>query len=364
MNINESIINLKPYKLTEHAAWDDFENKDILKLDWNESTVPPSPLVKKYLIDYLKLDRLNWYPDINNSSLLQKISEYTLMPEENIDYFASSDCIHEYLARIFLGVDDDVIILGPTYDNFRAVAEGYGSKIIIVNADEKNNFEIPVQKLNNKITEINPTITYICNPNNPTGKIIDKKEIIKLAENHPNTAFVIDEAYFEFSEISIAPEVLRYKNIIVTRTFSKAFGLASARIGYLIANEFIINLLKKIKNHKSISSFAQISAFAALSDLDYLKANVENVNQGKMLVLEWAKLKRFNVIIGYGNFLLIDFGELKDSIIDFLKSQKIYIRKYDHVKGMGSFARITIGSRELMIRVCNKIDQFLEKKFS
>lgn len=360
MNINDSIVNLKPYKLTEHSAWDDFKNKEILKLDWNESTVPPSPLVRKYLTEYLELDRLNWYPDINNRSLLQKISDYTKMPEENIDYFASSDCIHEYLARIFLEVDDDVLILGPTYDNFRAVAEGFGSKIFIVNADEKNNFEIPLQKLKNKIKEINPTITYICNPNNPTGKIIDKKEIVKLAEKYPNTAFVVDEAYFEFSRISIASDVLKYKNIIVTRTFSKAFGLASARIGYLIANKFIINLLKKIKNHKSISSFAQISAFGALSDLDYMKANVENVIQGKILFCEWAKLKKFNVISGYGNFLLIDFGDLKDSIIDYLKSHKIYIRKYDHVKGMGTFTRITIGSSELMIRVCNKIDQFLK----
>lgn len=362
MKINKSILNLKPYKLTSHKAWENSQDLDILKLDWNESTIPPSPKVLNAIKNYLNGSRLNWYPDTNNGKLLSAFANYANVSLNNIDYYASSDCLQEYLARLLIENNDTVLILGPTYDNFRVLAESFGANTHILNANKDNNFQPPFDLLEKKLDLLKPNVAYICNPNNPTGQIISPEKIVNLAKSFPKTAFIIDEAYFEFASVTCSDRVNSFRNIIISRTLSKAFGLASVRIGYVIANEYVIQMLKKIKNHKSISSFAQITALAALSDLDYVDKYKKNVSKGKRFFCNWLESKNYQHTIGEGNFVLVDFLENKDEIVEFLRLNNIFLRKYDHVSGMNSFVRVTIGTEEMMVRLTEKIDQFFQSE--
>ena len=130
--INKYLRNLAPYKVASHKIWDVSapERQQILKLDWNEATIPPSPLVKERLQELVKQDDIYFlYPSTNNKKLMALLADYCALPEENVQYFASSDSLHEYLVRMFVGVGDPILILSPSYDNFRLTCESQGAQI-------------------------------------------------------------------------------------------------------------------------------------------------------------------------------------------------------------------------------------------
>ena len=357
MKINENILNLKPYNLSSHKAWDQPQNKQVLKLDWNESTIPPSPLVKKSIENFLEVGNLNWYPDTENKNLLNALSNYLELDKKYLDYFPSSDSVHEYISRLLVSNGDQVMIIGPTYDNFRACVESYGAKIFKLNASKKENFILSEEIIIEKISLINPSLVYICNPNNPTGISFNKDFIRKICIKFPEIGFIIDEAYYEFSLITNTKDVLDLQNLIICRTFSKAFGLASFRIGYVVSSVDIIVNLKKIKNHKNISSFAQIAADAALKDIQYMRNYVNSVKLGMKKFKNWSNYKNLDIYAGPTNFALVDFGSNAKNIIDKLESQNIFIRKFSNFINLESHLRITIGNEEQITKLVSIIDE-------
>lgn len=360
------IKNLKPYKVSSHEAWE-FENKsDVLKLDWNEATIPPSPLVNKRLEEAFQTEQLNWYPDTNNQRLIKLLADYNKVKEENVQYFASSDSLHEYIVRCFITTTDRVLVLGPTYDNFRAVAESNGA--MIQNYEMDNSFIPNIDQLDNDLNLIQPKVFYIVNPNNPTGGLISKEAITRLLLNHKKTLFVIDEAYFEFSGITMSNKVEEYDNLIITRTFSKAFALASFRLGYAIANKENIELLNKLRNPKNVSLYAQIAGIAVLTDIDYTKAYVKEVNSTKtsffQSLLEFSWLRPIN---SKGNFIFIRINELniKEQLLQFLPKKKIFIRDYGHIELTKHYVRITVGRKnqmEIVLKELNNFNALLKNK--
>ena len=140
--INKYLRNLAPYKVASHKVWEvsDEKRKSILKLDWNEATIPPSPKVKERLKKIVEKEDIYFlYPSTNNDEILQRLSIYTKLPVDNIQYFASSDSLHEYLVRMYITVGDPILILGPTYDNFRLTSQTQGAIVHYFNYDEQFN---------------------------------------------------------------------------------------------------------------------------------------------------------------------------------------------------------------------------------
>lgn len=354
---NNHITKLKPYKLASHKVWE-LMNDDVLKLDWNEATIQPSPKVKNALINFIEDGHINWYPDTNNVILIKELSSYCDIPYENIQYFGSSDYLHEYIARTFIQDDDKVLIVAPTYDNFRSTMESCGAMVDFFYLDK--DFAFNANLFINKLNEFKPKIVYICNPNNPTGTIYDNKFIEELISKFQNTLFIIDEAYWEFTGITCKDLVKKYNNILICRTFSKAFALAGFRIGYVISSIEIISLLSKIRNPKNITALSQIAAIAALQDSEYMKEYVKEVNIAKFSFDKELREIGYEVFGIGGNFSLIKFRDnsLKNEFINFLEMNKIFIRDYGHVSSMESCARITIGTTKQMRKVLNIIRGF------
>ncbi len=355
----KSIKNIKPYKLSSHKAWQVENANNILKLDWNEATIPPSPAVFHSINLALKTKKINWYPNIDNKKLKESISIYTGNNIEEIQYFASSDCLHEYIVRAFIDEKDKVLSLTPTYDNFRAVAEANGAKMTYFDLDEKFNLNYDLLEL--EINKLKPKVVYIVNPNNPTGTLHSKNNLIRLINKFQNVLFVIDEAYYEFSSISLSQYVSKCNNLIISRTFSKAFALASFRIGYAISSKKIINELNKIRNPKNISLFAQEAAIAALNDFSYTKNYVKNINDSKILfiksILNYNWIKVFK---GHGNFIFLKIlnSEIKSKLLIFFENKNIFIRDYGHIEKTKNFVRITIGLKEQMKTVISELEKF------
>jgi histidinol-phosphate aminotransferase len=360
MFANKYVKVLKPYPLVSHKAWELQGNEDVLKLDWNEATIPPSPKVKESIEQFLGSGNMHWYPDVNNIVLLDELAKYNDLPVENIQYFASSDSLHEYIVRTFIEPDDRILIVAPTYDNFRAVVESNGALTEFYYLDE--NFKLDLEHFENFLALHQPKIVYICNPNNPTGTMYDKHDIEQLISQFENIMFIVDEAYYEFTGNSCKDLVLDYENLLISRTFSKAFALASFRVGYTISSQHNIKLLSKIRNPKNISTFSQIAAISVLQDSQYMKNYVEEVNKAKEFFD--AQLVNIGLLVfgDGGNFTLLKLDySIKKAFIEYLEKNNIFVRDYGHVKGMENYLRITIGTMPQMQTVLKIIKKFFSE---
>jgi histidinol-phosphate aminotransferase len=364
--VNKFLRNLAPYKVASHKIWDvtAAERQKILKLDWNEATIEPSPLVQQRLSELINQPpAYNLYPSTYNEELHTLFANYAEVPKENLQYFASSDVLHEYIARVFITVGDPVLILGPTYDNFRLTCEAQGGKVHY--SEFTNVFNLSEEIFENDIQRTNPSLVYICNPNNPTGNLIPIQYIEKLLLNNPETLFLIDEAYFEFTGVTAKDLIFKYDNILISRTMSKAFALASFRIGYLLSCSENILTISKVRNPKNFTTFAQVAAIAVLSDIQYMKNYVKEVHLAKLQFINFIKsmdpfLQFFN---SNGNFLLIRVSELKEKkgLISHLEKNDIFVRDFTHSKLLLDCFRITIGTREQMKIVEKIIRQYFER---
>ncbi len=356
----KDLKNIIPYNLSSHKVWE-IQTDKVLKLDWNESSILPSPKVKQDVLEYLNSSNLNWYPNTKNDHLLSLLARYTNVDVNNIQYFSSSDSIHEYVSRVFIDSGDEVLIVSPTYDNFRVVVESAGGRINLFLLD--SNFNLDFSLLNNELKSKNYKLCYISNPNNPTGNDFDHNLLTETIIANPSVLFLIDEAYFEFSKKSQASNSQQLHNLIITRTFSKAFGLASFRIGYLISNVKIIECLNKIRNAKNIPMISQIAACSALEDLEYMNNYVLEVEIAKNSFLKElnspffrSHLKAFD---SSANFILIDvFDKKKKDLITFLENNLIFIRDVVLKTLSEDHVRITIGNQEQMLHVLSKLKEF------
>lgn len=358
--VTEETKNIQPYKLASHKVWEQKLTQSFLKLDWNEAAIPAPVHVTEAILNFLKTDRINLYPDVCNAELVELIAAYAKLPKECVQYFSSSDSSHEYIAQAFLNAGDIVMNVTPTYDNFRIPCQAKGAKIVSHVLDDE--FELDWNELQNSISENKPKLVYLCNPNNPTGTLHDIQSIATLLDQNKQTIFVIDEAYYEFVRISISEFVLEHKNLLVTRTFSKAFALANLRLGYMLSHPVNILEVNKIRNPKNIPSISQVAAIAALRDPLYMTSYVEEIIVAKQQFQ--TRLQKFegnmrSQIGGFGNFTMVHFeNELDRSyFLGGLAHHNIFVRDLSHIKELRNSARITIGTVQQMERVLSVIEK-------
>jgi histidinol-phosphate aminotransferase len=360
--INKYLRNLAPYKVASHKVWEvsDEKRKSILKLDWNEATIPPSPRVKERLSKLIENENIFFlYPSTNNHEILQRLSIYTKLPIDNIQYFASSDSLHEYLVRMYITVGDPILILGPTYDNFRLTTESQGAVVHYFNYND--DFTLNEDEFLNAITSTSPSLVYLCNPNNPSGNLIPKCFLKKIINQFPDIIFLVDEAYFEFSKETMAEEVLVYPNLFVSRTFSKAFALANFRAGYLMSDVNNIQQISKIRNPKNFTTFAQEAVLGVLSDIEYMNTYVEEVLVSRTwFEEELLKIPHIRKVFkSRANFLLVEFQnfDIKMNVFNHLNGSNIFVRNLLHSDRLINTLRITIGTKEQMVRVINCLNE-------
>ncbi len=363
--INKYLRNFVPYKLASHKIWGVTKErrKEILKLDWNEASIPPSPQVTKRINKLVEDGEFyNLYPATLNEELLHLLSEYVQLPEENIQYFGGSDSLHEYIAKTYISVGDPVLIVWPSYDNFRLTAEVNGASVYFtpVNDDFSMNEDLIV----NAIKEIEPSLVYLCNPNNPTGNIHSVEFIESMLKEFSNVVFLVDEAYAEFSGVTVKDLVTQYENLLVSRTMSKAFGIANFRFGYLLASEANIKYISTIRNPKNITTFAQEAAAGALSDVQYMLDYVEEVTLAREYFEEQLQnlCEYLQTYESHGNFIMIKClqADIKDKLLTHMEENDIFIRKLSQSDSLKDCVRITIGNRQQMQRVYSVMVSFFE----
>jgi histidinol-phosphate aminotransferase len=219
-------------------------------------------------------------------------------------------------------------------------------------------FSISLQDVESGIME-STKIVYLANPNNPTGILFAPEQINQLAGRHPHVLFLVDEAYYEFSGSSCTRFLDGAPNIMVTRSFSKCFGLAGLRLGYVVAPEGIIRDLKRVHNPKSTNIMAQMAAAAALGDLDYYRNYVAEVRQAAAMTKRFCNDHGILCRLTHANFVLVTF-ERPERMVEALRSVGVHVRnRSSQLPGM---VRLTVGTLKQMEEVLSRLKSVIEKK--
>ena len=349
METNRNLKNIKYYLPSDRS-----QNDETVKLDWNECNIPFNEDYLNRLRRSIFTVNLSEYPNINNKNLINELSYYCGIDGENIQIFNGSDSALHYIFATFLNPETKVLIYYPTYTQVESYIQLNSNNLnYSYITDLFGNHEYDFNDIENN------DLIYITNPNNPTGKIIEPSEIEKLLIKYPNKLFIIDEAYFEFSNKTCVNMVKNYNNLIVTRTFSKAFSLASIRLGYICTNIKNINEINKIRNTKEVNSFAQSLGLTALKNINYVKDRISIINNNKEFFINELKKLNIEFIDSMSNFVLIKVINSSD-LINKLTNQNILIRDRSSFKGLENCVRITIGEYEDMETIIKTIKSLYE----
>ncbi len=316
-----------------------------LLLDFNERTIPPSANIQKSIQNFLKTNTLQLYPEY--VALEEKLAEYARANADQIMVTNGSDQAIDLIFRTFTQTGDMVIIPTPSFAMFYQCAQTIGNKILRP-LYKKKNLSFPLEEL---LSMINTSVKFIvvCNPNNPTGTLVSIDTIEKIAQKAKNAIVLVDEAYFEFSSTTAVPLIKKYPNIIVTRTFSKAFGLPSLRLGYIVASKICIKELLKVRSPYDIDMITYIAGTAALdlNDVKNTQAYVNQVmNKAKPMVEEFFSKNQIPFYKSAANFIL--FKPQKASFIEkTLRENGVLIRPQNKTN-IENTLRLTIGTVKQM----------------
>lgn len=326
----------------------------VLKLDWNEGALPPPPSVVEALrrtLDASGGDLLKWYPQLGGGQELRDaLAGYCGVIPENLLVTNGSDAALILLCRDLLGPGKRVLAPVPTYEHFCVDAEGTGAELIRWTPDDP--FAPTADALASAIEHERPDLVYLVSPANPTGSEWREDDVRGLVARFPDTRFLVDEAYHEFATLDPATATPRTcarlatesPQVFVTRTFSKAFCLASVRCGYLIAHPNAIERLRSLYNPKSVNLFAQVAATAALAEVDRIYrpyAAATHAERDRFV----ADLTARGVAVrsgGAGNFVCLQVpgGRCAD-LARLLEADGIFVR--DISGRFPGYVRITIG---------------------
>ncbi|MEZ4461489.1 MAG: histidinol-phosphate transaminase [bacterium] len=355
--VARAVASLSPYEAvsSQRAIEALGGTSPIFKLDWNEATIPPSPNVQKVLANFIAQGaNLNWYPELGSRSLLLGLSDYTgVRPESLMVTNGSDDALH-LICSSFLDHGDEVVVPVPTYNHFIVFAQAKGATVRQVVGESP--FSSNISGIRAALSQ-RTRMLYLVSPNNPTGVLTHPDEVAAIARDYPNLLILLDEAYFEFAQVSGIELVEQFSNVIVTRTFSKAFGLAGLRVGYLAAHPSVIDGLSRLYNPKSVNTMAQIGALAAIEDREYLNAYLEDVTASKELLRQFFATRRnVEAWITPANFVVVRTGNIQQTLKR-LESLGVYVRDRSTYPGLEGCLRMTVGTVEQTQRLLERLSK-------
>jgi len=331
-----------------------------IKLSANESALGPSP---KAIKEYIKVSKnFKRYPDADGTFLKKTIAQKFKLDQSRIILGNGSDQIFELICKAFLNKKDEVVISRYSFIIYRIYSKLNSAKVVYA---PENNFTSSVENILSCVTN-KTKIVFIANPNNPTGTYISKKEILRLRKKlRSDILLVMDDAYFEyinFKDYECGLKLFsKFKNVVVTRTFSKIYGLAGLRVGWGYASKNIIDSLYEIKPPFNVSRPALFAAAAAIKDTTWL-------NKERKHVRKWSKkfydiFKELNIQTNKTsvNFSLINFNRVKKNskqVFYSLARVGILLRQMD-VYSIKNSLRVTVGSSKENLKLIIELKKIL-----
>lgn len=313
---------------------------EVIKLASNENPFGCSKKVGEVLKD--ALSEIPLYPDGNATVLREKLAEkHNLKPEQFI-FGAGSNEIITLIAQVLLNPGDESIYADPSFVWYDTAVKTSGATPVIIPLKD---YTHDLDAMKNAITD-KTKIIWICNPNNPTGTIVTTQQLDDFLKSVPaNIAIVLDEAYYEYARGENYPETVplleKYPNLIILRTFSKAYGLASLRVGYGMASGEFVSYLNRVRPPFNVNTIAQMAAVAALDDQDFVNNTVIETKKGLNFLYDAFDKLNLRYVKSYANFVWVETCMPSKDLFRKLLHKGVIIRPF-----MGNWVRITVGTQE------------------
>ena len=330
------------------------------RLGANESVFGPSKMVTEAI--KVQADEVWQYGDPESFDLLQKLSEFYILPRDNFIIGEGIDGLLGNLVRLFIEPGDEVISSLGAYPTFKYHIDGFGGKMSFV---PYNNYFEDLDALLIAAKKNKAKILYLSNPDNPMGTFHPKDRIQDFINKIPDdTILCLDEAYADFVDKNeLASIDLEKENVIRFRTFSKAYGLAGLRVGYGIGNKKMVKAFNKVRNHFGVNKLGQIAAKVALEDQDHLKTVLKKVDQSKKDIAAVFQKFGFSSLSSRTNFVPINSGgdgKFAAQLLRSLIQEKIFVRM-PSVSPLDSFIRITAGKSDDLTVLDNALNKIIKK---
>jgi histidinol-phosphate aminotransferase len=331
-----------------------------IKLSANESALGPSPRAVK---EYIKVSKdFKRYPDSDGTFLRKTIAKKFKLDQSKIILGSGSDQVIEIICKAFLSKNDEVVLSQYSFIIYRIYTKLNSAKVVYA---AENNFTSSVDNILSCVTS-KTKIIFIANPNNPTGTYISKKEILKLRKKlRSNILLVVDDAYFEYvnsKDYECGLKLFtKFKNVVITRTFSKIYGLAGLRVGWGYASKNIVDSLYKIKPPFNVSRPALFAASVAIKDTAWLNKEIMHVRKWSKIFYDVFKKLNIHTNKTSVNFSLINFDRVKKNskqVFYALAKAGILLRQMDAYSIKNSL-RVTVGNSKENLKLITELKKIL-----
>jgi histidinol-phosphate aminotransferase len=326
---------------------------DKLRLDFNENPIGCSPAVRRALAK-LSAASISAYPE--QETARRKAAKYFGVDPSELLLTNGTDEGLSLVVNAFVEPRDKVLVVEPTFAMYRFYSELAGARIVAPRYDAAMCFP-----WNNVLAALRagPRVFFLPNPNSPTGNLLSTRELQRILKAAPRTMVVIDEAYFEFSGVTVIPWIRRHRNLIVTRTFSKAAGLAGLRIGCIFVHREMAATMRKAQSPYPVNAAALVAAEAAMRDRAFIARTVREVRRSRVEFARVMSRLGVNCFPSAGNFVLVHFGERSKRIVAALARKGILVRDRSSDFGGEGYVRVTLGTLAQTRRLLRELKEIL-----
>lgn len=360
MKAKDILKTMKPYKPGKgiEEVKKEYGLDRIVKLASNENPYGFSPVVKEELPKLVS--KLEIYPDGYAAGVRTKVSSFLGVDEDQIIFGNGSDEVVQIICRTFLEPGANTVMASPTFPQYRHNALIEGAEVREVPLKEGHH---DLEEMIRQIDE-NTRVLWICTPNNPTGVHINEETIQDVLARVPEHVLVVlDEAYYEYLEAEDSFDAVsalnQYPNVMVLRTFSKAYGLAGLRIGFGLAAAEVIQVLEPAREPFNTSTVAQAAAILALDDQEFITTTVEATHKNKRALMRFCDENGLGYYDTQANFLLIQLPISGDEMFEYLLTQGFIVRSGEAL-GLPNSIRLTIGREDDMLQIQQAMKKKLE----
>ncbi len=341
--VRKAVEKMRPY----HPPLEGRGGK--LRLDFNENTRGCSSRVRRALAR-IGTTAISIYPE-QETARWKLAAMFRVAADQLLLTNGTDEALH-LITNTFVENRDTVLLVEPTFAMYRFYSELAGARIKALRYDET--MEFPMAEALKEL-KLQPKIFFLANPTNPTGGIVARAKLRQILAAAKRTMVVVDEAYFEYSGVTVLPWIRKYRNLIVTRTFSKAAGLAGLRIGCVFAHRDVAAAMRKAQSPYPVNAAALIAAQAAMADRAFLTSTLREFKASKVELERGLARLDFRPFPSAANFLLFDAGENAKRIVARLAERGILIRDRSSDFGGRGFVRITVGTLAQTWRVLKEL---------
>lgn len=327
-----------------------YKSKDVpyrVKLDANESPFNLPEGIRRKVADYfLNGPELNLYPDSDSVKLRETLAKYWNVDPDGIVTGTGSNELIKNIINVFAEKGDRVVLPAPSFEMYRLNSKISGCIPVEVELKSEKDFLYDIDEFIEASISQKAKIVILCNPNNPTGNPICNSDIEKIADSCSNSLIVIDEAYAEFSGQTAVPLLEKYDNVVVIRSFSKAYGLAGIRCGYSIGSRELANEINKVKAPYNLSSLTQFIACLVFEEREETEKRIKYLcEQRDYLFGELSRMPGVTAYPSEANFILVKLPDAPGITAE-LAERGVLVRGFEKSPILRDYIRVNAGTRE------------------